>query len=55
MFVKVEEDPTASGFHIWLMERHPDEGPSPGWDVWADSADDVDEWFDQELATVHWV
>lgn len=54
MFVKVEEDPSGTGFHIWLLERHPDEGPSQGWDIWADNADDVDDWFAGELADVQW-
>lgn len=53
-FVKVDQDSSGTGFHIWLSERHPDEGPSQGWDIWADNAEDVDEWFAGELATVQW-
>ena len=53
MFVQVEADPSG-GFHIWLFERHPDDGPSAGWDIWADTADDVEDWFSDELSSVTW-
>ncbi len=49
------EDASHTGFHIWLTERHPDEGPSPGWDIWADTAEDVDEWFADDLKPVRWL
>ncbi len=55
MFVKVEQDSSGTGFHIWLLERHPDDGPSQGWDIWADSAEHVDEWFVGELKSVQWL
>ncbi|MFN2556633.1 MAG: hypothetical protein ABR592_07130, partial [Nitriliruptorales bacterium] len=32
-----------------LTERHPDEGPSPRWDIWADTGVDVAEWLAGEL------
>ena len=49
MFVKVERDSSGAGLHIWLSERHPDDGPSRGWGIWTDSAEQVDEWFVEEL------
>lgn len=55
MFCRVEEDASQTGFHIWLTERHPAEGPSPGWDIWADTADDIDDWFVDELLAVRWL
>ena len=53
MFVQVEPHAPA-GFHIWLSERHPGDGRGEGWDIWADSAEDVDEWFAGELSSVTW-
>ena len=55
MFVKVERDSSGAGFHIWLSERHPDDGPSRECDIWADSAEQVDEWFVEELTSVEWL
>lgn len=55
-YVEVESEPRSPGaFHIWLSQQHPDEGPSDCWDIWADNADDVDAWFDGDLATVEWL
>ena len=55
MYVQVEEDESRAGFHIWLLEGHPDEGPSKGWDIWADSHAEVEEWFIRELQQVDWL
>ena len=46
--------PQGAGFHIWLLQDHPDTGPSDGWDLWAEDASQVDEWFDGELASITW-
>lgn len=53
MYVEVER--ATDGFHIWLLTRHPDTGPSEGWDIWADTEDDVDEWFASDLAGIRWL
>ena len=55
MFVEVEADASGGGFHIWLSSEHPRGGPSAGWDIWADTADDVDEWFRTDLIAVRWL
>jgi hypothetical protein len=53
MYVQVERD--RGGFHIWLSRAHPSEGPSEGWDIWADERDDVDAWFSSDLRSVEWL
>jgi len=42
-FVQVTEE--RAGFHIWLLTRHPANGPSEGWDVWAEDEAHVDAWL----------
>jgi hypothetical protein len=54
-YVVVEEDKTRTGFHIWLLQRHPQEGSSDGWDVWADDEAVVAAWFSRALASVEWL
>ncbi len=54
-YVLVEEDARRNGFHIWLLQRHPSEGPSDGWDAWADDEAVVDEWFAEQLSSVEWL
>ena len=54
MYVKVEQDRTGTGWHIWLLMRHPREGASEGWDIWADDLDQVNEWFQTDLP-VNWL
>lgn len=54
MFVEVERDVSESGWHIWLLAKHPKEGPSEGWDIWADTWDDVLEWVGPEHLDVMW-
>ena len=52
MFVEVEGDASGGGYHISLSSEHPRAGPSGGWDIWADSADDVNGWFRPRLIAV---
>ncbi len=55
MYVQVEQDETKYGWHIWLMAAHPAQGPSDGWDIWADTWDQVLEWLDRENLDVQWL
>lgn len=54
MFVQVERDAAANGWHLWLLTRPPIEGPSDGWDIWADEWADVLEWLGPESLDVDW-
>lgn len=55
MFVEVERDPSGTGFHIWVLRRHPKEGPSEGWDIWADAPTDLAEWLGPRQMDVEWI
>ncbi|WP_157041887.1 hypothetical protein [Nitriliruptor alkaliphilus] len=53
MYLEVERDQSGAGWHVWLNHEHPSRGPSEGWDIWADTAEDVLEWL--RVLDVMWV
>lgn len=59
MFVQVDQDPTESGWHIWLSDADPRDGPLPdgsdAWDIWADDEPDVWEWLGPDQLDVEWI
>lgn len=55
MYVEVERDVSLSGWHIWLTQRDPRDGPSEGWDVWAETEEHLQEWLGPDVLDVEWL
>lgn len=55
MYVQVEADERTSAWHLWLLSRNPELGPSEGWDIWADTWEDVLGWLSPSELDVTWL
>jgi hypothetical protein len=57
MFVQIERDPRGTGWHIWLSDEDPRDGPclSACWDMWADTEQDVWEVLGADMLDVAWI
>lgn len=55
MYVTVDEDPSRTGWHVWLHRSDPRLGPTDGWDIWADEVEDVLEWLSPDQLDVEWI
>lgn len=53
-YVEVEQDVSRSGWHIWLTQRDPRDGPSEGSDMWADTQEDLRAWLGADELDVEW-
>ena len=54
-YVEVEQDDTGSGWRLWLTEQDPRDGPSAGWDLWAETEQDLAEWLGEDGLDVAWL
>ncbi|WP_052666521.1 hypothetical protein [Nitriliruptor alkaliphilus] len=54
-YVDVEEADPGSGWHIMLTQRDVRDGPSDGWDIWAETEDDLRSWLGPEILDVQWL
>jgi hypothetical protein len=54
-YVEVTLDESRSGWHIWVTVGDPRQGPSDGWDIWADDVSSVESWLGPESLDVEWL
>lgn len=55
-YVDVEASVPGSGWYITLSQRDLRDGPSPsGWDIWAETEEDLRSWLGPEVLDVAWV
>lgn len=53
--VEIELDASGTGWHIYLRRRTPEADGKDLWDIWVDTADDMEEWLnDPDLRNTRW-
>lgn len=53
-FIGVYAHQGAYGWHIAIQQHDPRLGPSEGWDMWADTWEDVETWVGPDNLDVEW-